>query len=50
MASSEMLYVSGSSSAQFDEKASALRAADNIVAAVVAGASTLLDTVPEYVI
>jgi hypothetical protein len=36
VASPEMLYVSGSSGAQFDERASELRSADDIVSAIAA--------------
>jgi len=37
---SEMLYISGSSGAQFDERAQALRRADDVIAAVAAASSS----------
>ena len=39
VASSEMLYVSGSSGAQFDERAAQLRGTDDVVSAITTAAS-----------
>jgi hypothetical protein len=39
VASPEMLYISGSSGAQFDERAQALRAADDVISAITSAAS-----------
>ena len=41
VASPEMLYVSGSSGAQFDQRAQALRGTDDIVAAISAGTESV---------
>ena len=40
VASSEMLYVSGSSGAQFDERAQALRGDGDVLSAIAAGAES----------
>jgi hypothetical protein len=37
VASPEMLYISGTSGAQFDERADALRGADDVLSAIAAG-------------
>jgi hypothetical protein len=38
--SPEMLYIGGSSGAQFDQRANALRTADDALAAITAGAES----------
>jgi hypothetical protein len=40
VASPEMLYISGSSGAQFDERAQALRGAEDVLSAIAAGAQS----------